>query len=120
MITKSDAMTVREFYHVKLRNADGTAVRCRVNGACKTWKTRPDDFRLPVKYGLKDCFYIEPGNAADWLTFDPTDLDEPAALAMMAGMEIGSPMYAIADRLEELGNQKAAAIARGKYHDVSI
>lgn len=24
----------------------------RVNGKCKTWKTRPDEFRLPLKRGL--------------------------------------------------------------------
>lgn len=72
-MTRSDALTVHTFYHVTLRNADGTAVRCRANGACKTWKTRPDDFRLPVKYGLKQCFYITPSNAKDWLTTDPTE-----------------------------------------------
>ncbi len=72
MITKQDAMTHNMFYHVTLRNADGSAVRCRANGACKQWVTRPDDWRLPVKYGLKQCFYLTPRNAADWLTADPT------------------------------------------------
>lgn len=33
---------------------DGYARKCRVNGAPKTWKTRPD-VELPVKYGLSDC-----------------------------------------------------------------
>lgn len=28
--------------------------RCRVNGAAKTWKTRPD-VELPVKYGMYEC-----------------------------------------------------------------
>jgi hypothetical protein len=55
-----------EFYHVSLKNADGTPVRCRVNGACKTWKTRPNEFRLPVKHGLKSCFYITEENAHEW------------------------------------------------------
>lgn len=71
-MTRDDAMTCTAFYHRTLRNADGTAVRCRANGRCKTWKTRPDDFRLPVKYGLRKCFDITPSNAADWLTSDPT------------------------------------------------
>lgn len=70
MVTKEQAMTARNFEHVSLKNADGTPVRCRANGACKTWVTRPDDFRLPVKYGLKTCFYIEGGacgNAHEWV-----------------------------------------------------
>ena len=54
------------FHHVHLKNADGTPVRCRANGTCKTWKTRPNDYRLPVKHGLRDCFHITPTNAVDW------------------------------------------------------
>ncbi len=27
-------------------------VRVRPNGKCQTWKTRPEEFRLPIKYGL--------------------------------------------------------------------
>lgn len=72
MITKDIAKNLRggtELRHKKLKNADGiSAVRCRVNGQCKVWATRPNDFKLPVKYGLKDCFYITPDNAADWET----------------------------------------------------
>jgi len=26
----------------------------RRNGATQTWKTRPDEFRVPVKYGMRD------------------------------------------------------------------
>ena len=69
MITKAIAVASRTgdiYHHVSANNADGTPARCRVNGMCKTWKTRPEDFRLPVKHGLRDCFYITPGNAADW------------------------------------------------------
>lgn len=70
MITREIAMTLTygTLHHVSAKNADGTPVRCRVNGKCKTWKTRPNDFRLPVKYGLKRCFYITPSNAAEWVT----------------------------------------------------
>jgi len=69
MITKEQAVSSQyrhEFHHVTEKNADGTAVRCRVNGQCKTWKTRPEEFRLPVKYGLKQCFYIDQNNANEW------------------------------------------------------
>lgn len=83
MITKTIAVAAGDkwgqttFYHLTKRNADGTAVRCRTNSKCKVWKTRPDDFRLPVKYGLKDCFYITPRNAAEWSLTDPTAVEEP-------------------------------------------
>lgn len=69
MITKLIATHLgyrHELWHVSAKNADGTPLRCRVNGACKTWKTRPDDFRLPVKHGLRNCFYITPSNAHEW------------------------------------------------------
>ena len=70
MITIKQAVAAyyrQEFHHAKVNNADGTPARCRVNGKCKTWKTRPNDFQLPVKYGLRDCFYITPINSKDWL-----------------------------------------------------
>lgn len=70
MITKKLAVSLSyrdELHHKTLKNADKTPVRCRVNGVCKTWKTRPSEFRLPVKYGLRECFYITENNAADWI-----------------------------------------------------
>lgn len=69
MVTIETATSVgyrHEFHHVTLKNRDGSPVRCRVNGKCKTWKTRPGEFRLPVKYGLRECFYIDNSNASDW------------------------------------------------------
>ena len=53
-------------HHISEKNADGTPVRCRVNGVCKIWKTRPSDFKLPVKHGLRLCFYISPSNGNEW------------------------------------------------------
>lgn len=31
----------------------------RENGRVKTWKTRPGDLSIPVKYGLKNAFRVE-------------------------------------------------------------
>lgn len=42
---------------------DGTCHIWNGNGRCQTWKTRPDDFRKPVKYGLYDYSAITPENA---------------------------------------------------------
>lgn len=39
-------------HHWKQTNADGTPLRVRVNGKVQTWKTRPDECRIPVKHGL--------------------------------------------------------------------
>lgn len=66
MVTKQQAMTATRFEHVSIKNSDGTPARCRSNGACKTWKTRPEDFQLPVKHGLKNHFYLTPANAHEW------------------------------------------------------
>tara|TARA_Y100000034_G_C6811393_1_gene364657 strand:- start:324 stop:779 length:456 start_codon:yes stop_codon:yes gene_type:complete len=49
------------------KNSDGTPVRVRVNGKCRTWKTRPEEFKLPVKYGLYKCLYINEKNASEFV-----------------------------------------------------
>jgi len=46
-------------YHMTNRNADGSPQRWRVNGMVKAWKTRPDEVRIPVKYGLYRYDYID-------------------------------------------------------------
>ena len=69
MLTKQDcekSVKGQVFHHVFAKNADKTPVRCRVNGKCKTLKTQPEVFKLPVKHGLYDYFYITPDNAQDW------------------------------------------------------
>lgn len=69
MITKEIAVNSQYrqiFHHVSLKNGDGSPTRCRVNGKCKTWVKSPENFRLPVKYGLKTCFYIDQDSAAEW------------------------------------------------------
>ena len=58
-IDKTQAMSANNFEHVSAKNADGTPVRARRNGQTKTWKRDPARFRIPVKHGLKNCFYIE-------------------------------------------------------------
>jgi hypothetical protein len=96
MITKAIAMSLggrATLYHATVRNSDGTAARCRVNGKCKTWKTRPEDFQLPVKHGLRDCFYITPHNAAEWSDVDFTTL--PGLL----GLKDETPWQVIHDML---------------------
>jgi len=69
MVTKEQAVKSthrQEFHYVSLKDSRNEPVRCRVNGKCKTWKTRPNDFKLPVKHGLYDYFYIDNHNANEW------------------------------------------------------
>ena len=70
MITRRQAMTAQNFEMVNHNNADGIPVRWRRNGATKVWKTRPADFRMPVKHGLKDYGYIDNDNAAEFVVSD--------------------------------------------------
>lgn len=65
-ITADNVGAHREFWHRTLKSSDGSPVRCRANGKVKLWKTRPTEFQLPVKYGLRECFYINRVNAAEW------------------------------------------------------
>jgi hypothetical protein len=57
-------------YHKTLKNADGSAMRARVNGKTKFWKTRPNDFKTPMKYGMYNCFYLTPSNQYEWQVND--------------------------------------------------
>jgi len=49
MITKLQAIEGRDFHYKRSATA---CEKWRRNGATQTWKTRPNDFRVPVKYGL--------------------------------------------------------------------
>ena len=70
VITPETAMTAQCFYHRKLKYAHrrGGPLQARRNGRTKTWKTRPGEFQIPVKYGLRECFYINHTNAHEWST----------------------------------------------------
>ena len=65
-LTTADLLAAHEFWHRTITNADGTPARCRKTGKLKTWKTRPQDFKLPVKHGLKNSFYLTPENIKEW------------------------------------------------------
>lgn len=58
------------FYHRKLRYKTDSSrpLEARRTGKTKLWKTRPDQFRIPVKYGMYDAFYIDNSNAHEWST----------------------------------------------------
>lgn len=88
MITKDIAVSLTyrtELYSSLHLGSDKRPVRCRVNGKCKTWKTRPNDFKLPVKHGLYNCFYIENDEwAKHW------HVDESEAMAHLPSATVTS------------------------------
>lgn len=65
MITKEQALTERSFREIKPVNPPLNThfKKWRVNGKCKTWKTRPDEFKLPIKHGLWTYGYLTHENA---------------------------------------------------------
>lgn len=68
-VTRAQAMTANEFHDgcrctIGPRGGiDFTPSVWRRNGQTQTWKTRPDDFRTPVKFGMHDYGQITPDNA---------------------------------------------------------
>ena len=129
MITKQQAIDLGNqwsnitLHHIRLTNADGTPARCRVNGKCRTWVTRPDDFRLPVKHGLRDCFYITPTNAHEWV--DPQREEEVAAALAIARCINAFPAMAnappaiLADYADDHGRGDLAVAIRQHPHLVN-
>lgn len=76
MITKDQAMSLRHGQEIhcnvvrKCKCEIGphggikqSFVRVRVSGQCKTWVTRPDEFSIPVKFGLYESGYLTQDNA---------------------------------------------------------
>lgn len=61
-LTRNDVLL-----HVELTNADGSPQRWRVNGKVQTWKTRPNDFKVPLKRGLWEYDYLTPDNAHQFM-----------------------------------------------------
>ena len=69
-ITKDQALTEDAFHYGECTRVVGprggvteSVERWRRNGATKTWKTRPAEFRVPVKFGMRSHTYIDQGNA---------------------------------------------------------
>lgn len=61
MITKQDALTADRFHED--HEPAGKIYEWRRNGATQTWKTRPDDFRIPVKYGYRSTSQLTQADA---------------------------------------------------------
>jgi hypothetical protein len=60
-VTRHQAMTADRFHED--HGPTGKIYEWRRNGVTRTWKTRPDDFRTPIKYGLNSYDQLTPSNA---------------------------------------------------------
>jgi hypothetical protein len=47
---------------VQAEMTNGRWWRVRRNGRTKLWKTRPGEFRIPIKAGLRSCAYLTETN----------------------------------------------------------
>lgn len=59
MVTKEQAMNKTNFILLE----EHKATNWRANGKCKTWITRPNEFKLPIKHGLYRYSYLTHENA---------------------------------------------------------
>ncbi len=106
MISYEEATSVGygvRLFHVLHKDSYGNAISYRVNGKCKVWKTRPTHFRLPVKRGLYDAYYITQDNAHEWTLDEPASTKEEINLRIMAGLSKNAPMCMVHDKLLDMG-----------------
>jgi hypothetical protein len=80
MVTKQDCINGGVFHYTEAEGyVDGKGKpkieRWRSNGRCKTWVTRPDEFRLPVKFGLYGYSAITNLNAYEFHREDECPLN---------------------------------------------
>lgn len=76
MVTKSQAVKAKyrqEFHYGACSRMKGIRggvtehiVRVRVSGRCQTWVRVPEQFHLPVKYGLFESYSINNHNAGQF------------------------------------------------------
>lgn len=45
--------------HIHVLDKNEKVRQVKVNGAVKTWKTRPNDCKMPYKYGMYEYGYVE-------------------------------------------------------------
>lgn len=71
-LTYHEAVTASEFHYGTCTRTigprGGVTVHCEVwrrNGATQTWKTRPTEYRIPVKYGIRSYGQLHQSDAAN-------------------------------------------------------
>lgn len=57
-MTRIEFETALDSGNVKFRMTSGKLWMVKRNGKTKTWKTRPDEFSIPVKVGFRSCTHV--------------------------------------------------------------
>lgn len=128
MLTKEDAIRLGgrggTLFHRSLKNKDGTALRARVNGKCKTWKRDPKRWELPMKHGMRNCFRIHSDGQADWhpsawTEVEPLSPHERRNATSVHGLVEDTPLPILRDALidsgwDVLASRLTALIADGQ------
>lgn len=52
-MTRNEVETALDANRLRVRMSNGNLWQVRRNGKTQTWKTRANDFRIPVKYGFR-------------------------------------------------------------------
>jgi hypothetical protein len=68
MVTKEQAMKASAFHEE--HEPGGKIYRWRRNGVTQTWKTQPERFRTPIKYGIHTYGQLSDVNAYQFHTED--------------------------------------------------
>ena len=76
-INRKNADQFEKFESKTLKKKSGDPWTCKKNGVMKTWKTRPNEFKIPVKIGMYNHFYIDQNNCDAWCGI--LDLDKNAS-----------------------------------------
>jgi len=74
MVTLKKAKNLKPgqiIYHKNFKNADGTAMRFKVNGKPKTWKRSPKKVKVPLKRGMYEFGYLDEYNKLQFTLNEP-------------------------------------------------
>jgi hypothetical protein len=66
MAVSKDEASTADVFHENAQRKDGTCYAHRRHGRTQTWKTRPDEFRTPIVYGLRGYGQLTETNAGSF------------------------------------------------------
>ncbi len=68
-MTLSELESLLDSGKLEILMTSGRYWKIRRNGKTKLWKTRPNDFRIPIKFGFKLCGAIDHSDLAKFDDF---------------------------------------------------
>lgn len=61
-MTRQEFETALDAGQIKARMGNGNLWMVKRNGRTQTWKTRPNEFRIPIKIGFRDYGAVDQHN----------------------------------------------------------